>query len=561
MLTPVNIQSKPGIKRDGTKFEGPNYVDGQWCRFQRGLPRKIGGYRQISNFANGIIRQFHTQALNNFVYTHMGYGNGIQVMTIDTLGNASAPTDRTPTGFAGGDNYMWSLDAMNDGAGGGAVIIGVATDTADDISSGDAKTVYIGNIYGTSQLTAIPTVSTSGGVCVLHPYLFLYGTNGYVQWSDANDPTNFATGDAGDAFISSSKVVKGLPLRGGGQNPAGLFWTLDSVIRASYTGGTDIFSFDTISSSSSILSANSVIEYDGVYYWCGIDRFLLYNGVVREVPNDMNINYFFDGLNTQQSNKVFAYKVPRYGEIWWCYPRGTATECTHAVIYNVRENTWYDTELPNAGRSAGIYAQVFNSPIMAGVVPVPPAEGSLRVTEQYYGDPATSPTLDLDFTSSSYVAESYLNAGFRITEDGNQRVTDTGYDSYKIWRQEVGSDEIDGTSLNAIESYFETGDISNLLAERPVSAAIRVAIIEPDFVQSGDMSVQITGRINARAPEVFSEVRFFPAVANTPEEQVVFFKEQRRELRFKFTSNTVGGDYQMGEVIAHIESTDHRYQS
>ena len=534
MLTPVNIQSKPGIKRDGTKFEGANYVDGQWVRFQRGLPRKIGGYRQISNFSNGIIRQFHTQALNNFVYTHMGYGDGLQTMTIDTLGNASAPTDRTPAGYAGGANYMWSFDAMNDGAGGGSVIIGVSTDTADDISSAVAKQVYIGNIYGSSPLTAIAGITASGGICVLHPYLFVFGTNGYVQWSDANDPTNFTTGDAGDAFISASKVVKGLPLRGGGQSPAGLFWTLDSVIRASYTGGTDVFSFDTISSSSSILSANSVIEYDGIYYWCGIDRFLLYNGVVREVPNELNINYFFDGLNTEQSNKVFAYKVPRYGEIWWCYPRGTATECTHAVVYNVRENTWYDTQLPNLGRSAGIYAQVFNSPVMAGVDPVPQTDGAFRITEA---------------------------SDLRITEDGNQRIVDNGPVQYKIWRHEVGSDEIDGVSINAIESYFETGDISMLLAEKPASAAIRVAIIEPDFVQSGDMSVQITGRINARSPEVTSEVRFFPAVANTPEEQVVFFKEQRRELRFKFVSNTVGGDYQMGEVIAHIESTDHRYQS
>jgi hypothetical protein len=260
----------------------------------------------------------------------------------------------------------------------------------------------------------------------------------------------------------------------------------------------------------------------------------MYNGVVREVPNELNINYFFDGLNTEQSNKVFAYKVPRYGEIWWCYPRGTATECTHAVIYNVRENNWYDTELPNAGRSAGIYAQVFHSPIMAGIDPVPQAEGAFRITEA---------------------------SDLRITEAGNQRVVDNGPTQYKIWRHEVGSDEIDGTSINAIESYFETGDISMLLAERPASTAIRVAIIEPDFVQSGNMSVQITGRINARSPEVSSEVRFFPAVANTPEEQVVFFKEQRRELRFKFSSNTVGGDYQMGEVIAHIESTDHRYQS
>ena len=37
----VQIKSLPGIKRDGTKFEGDQYVDGQWVRFQRGLPRKI----------------------------------------------------------------------------------------------------------------------------------------------------------------------------------------------------------------------------------------------------------------------------------------------------------------------------------------------------------------------------------------------------------------------------------------------------------------------------------------------------------------------------------------
>jgi hypothetical protein len=534
MLIPVNIQSKPGIKRDGTKFEGANYVDGQWCRFQRGLPRKMGGYRQISNFALGLIRQFHTQASNNFVYTHMGHGDGLQVMTLDSLGNASAPLDRTPLGYSGGANYMWSFDAMNDGAGGGSVIIGVSTNTALDISSSAEKQVYIGNIYATTPLTAISGIVASGGVCVLHPYLFVFGTNGYIRWSDANDPTNFATGDAGDAFIASSKVVKGLPLRGGGQSPAGLFWTLDSVIRASYTGGTDVFSFDTISASSSILSVNSVIEYDGVYFWCGIDRFLMYNGVVREVPNELNINYFFDGLNQEQSNKVFAYKVPRYGEIWWCYPRGTATECTHAVIYNVRENTWYDTELPNGGRSAGIYAQVFHSPIMAGVSPIFPGDGENRITEI---------------------------SDFRITEIDDQRVTDSGAISYKIWRHEIGTDQIDGPSINAVLSYFETGDISMMTSEKPTSAAIRVSMVEPDFVQSGDMTLQITGRINARAPEVNSEIKFFPATATTPEEQQVFFKEQRRELRFKFGSNTIGGNYQMGEVIAHIESTDHRYQS
>jgi hypothetical protein len=534
MLIPINVRSDPGIKRDGTKFEGNAYVDGQWVRFQRGLPRKIGGYRRVTNYINGIVRQFHTQALNNFVYTHVGHSLGVQRFTLDVNGNPSSPIDRSPAGYTENEQMMWMFDAMFDGAGSGTVLIAHGTETANDISSGTNLPAYIGDLYGTGQLTQIPTGGVCGGIVVLHPYLFMYCKNGYIKWSDANDPTNFTTGDAGDAFIASSKIIKGMTLRGGGNNPAGLFWTLDSVIRAYYTGGDDVFAFDTITASSSILSANSVIEHDGIYFWVGLDRFLLYNGVVREIENNMNINYFFEGLNYAAGNKVFAFKVPRFGEIWWCYPRGEATECTHAVIYNYRENTWYDCELPNGGRSAGIYAQVFQSPLLAGNVPILPPTGDERITEG--GDD-------------------------RITEDGAFRITDTGYDQYKIWRHETGVNEIDGTQVNAIESYFETGDISLLVADQPKNAAIRVEMIEPDFVQSGDMQVYVTGRINARAPEVNGPIRSFPDQPSEVYEQQVFLKEQRREMRFRFTSNTVDGDYQMGQVIAHIEQGDGRYQS
>ena len=530
----VQIRSQPGIKRDGTRFEGDNYVDGQWVRFQRGLPRKMGGYRQINNFIDGIVRQFHTQALGGFVYTHVGHENGIQGFTIDINGNTSAPYDRTPAGFTANDNYNWMFDAMFDGAGSGEVVIAHATETLNDISSGTNLPAYIGDIYGTSPLTQIPTPGVCGGIVVLHPYLFMYCKNGFLKWSDANDPTNFTTGDAGDAFIASSKIVKGLPLRGGGQSPAGLFWTLDSLIRCTYVGGAAVFNFDTVTASSSILAANSVIEYDGIYFWIGLDRFLMYNGVVREVENNLNINYFFENLNWQYANKVFAYKVPRFGEIWWCYPRGTATECTHAVIYNIRENTWYDTELPNGGRSAGIYAQVFRSPLLAGIEPILPPDSDERITEA---------------------------SDNRITEDGDFRITDTGFNRYKIWRHEYGVNEVDGPSVNAVLSYFETADISLMMSDQPRSRGITVKMIEPDFVQSGDMSVQVTGRINARAPEVTSEPRVFPDQPSEVYQQQVFFKEQRREMRFRFSSNTIGGDYQMGQILAHITVSDGRYQS
>jgi hypothetical protein len=253
----------------------------------------------------------------------------------------------------------------------------------------------------------------------------------------------------------------------------------------------------------------------------------MFNGVVREIPNNLNINYFFDGLNRNATQKVFAYKVPRYGEIWWCYPRGDATECTHAVIFNIKEGTWYDTELPNGGRSAGEFSPVYAAPLLTGVqlsdfVP------NVRITE---------------------------NDDIRITEDGNSRAIQPE-EGFKVWQHESGSNEIDGQNITAVPSFFETADMSFLVGGNPQSKWIRVEMIEPDFVQSENMTVQLTGRTNAKAGEVAGPERIIYATPSDPYEQVVWFKEERRELRFKFTSNTINGDYQMGQVIAHIEPAD-----
>ena len=81
-------------------------------------------------------------------------------------------------------------------------------------------------------------------------------------------------------------------------------------------------------------------------------------------------------------------------------------------------------------------------------------------------------------------------------------------------------------------------------------------MIEPDFIQSGDMVVTVTGRANARAPEVYGAPVTFADEPTTPYGQVVVLREQRRELRARFESNVVGGDYQMGQIIAHIETGD-----
>lgn len=498
----IQLRSKAGIKRDGTIFEGDYYVDGQWVRFQRELPRKIGGYRSIQKYLTQISRGFGTFTQNGNSYCHSGGTSTLERFIIDQTKNSSVVSDRTPSTLVDSDNNRWMFQYQYDSSALETSIIAHVAPNAEFIDNDQGGQIFIGDVVGTAALTEVTLpagANATGGIVSAHPYLMYYGTGGIVGWSVAGKPDDLTGSGSGIARPWGQKIIKGFPLRSGGAGPSALLIAYDAVIRATFTGGTTVWQFDTIASDTSILSADSAIDYDGVIFWAGVDRFLMFNGVVREVPNTLNVNWFFDNLSLAQRAKVFCFKVPRYGEIWWCYPRGNATECNAAVIYNVRENTWYDTMLPLDGRSAGVFSNNFAAPILTGA--------------------------DLDLA-------------------GN-----------KVWIHEQGADMIDGQQIQPVESYFETADMS-LLVTKGVNSAIKIAMIEPDFVQSGEMTVNVSGRANARSKEIVGTTFTFPDVPTEPHQQVVMLKEQRRELRVKFTSNTIGGDYQMGQIVAHVEDGD-----
>ena len=353
-------------------------------------------------------------------------------------------------------------------------------------------------------------LAVSGGCVVLHPYLFIYGNNGLIQNCSAGDFANWVSPDANANNVATGKIVKGLPIRGGSTSPSGLFWAADALIRVSFqptsSGGQNYYwTYDLVSSQTSIMSSSSVIEYDGIYYWAGVDRFLMYGGQVQEIPNSLNQNYFFDNVNLSQRQKVWATKVPRYGEIWWFYPKGSATECTDAIIYNVREKTWYDAgQAFGARRSAGVFSEVFPKPIWAG-----------------------------NELSSSNTAT--------------------------LWQHETGYDSINLTNVTAIQSYFETnsvGIMGGLVGSQQQPGDnmwTRLERIEPDFVQTGTMSVVVTGEGYADDTTVASDPYYF-----NPTTLKIDMREQRREMRLRFESNVAGGTYQMGRVLLSLTTGDVR---
>ena len=773
-LTPILIRSKPGIKRDGTLLDSEYYVDGQWVRFQRQLPRKIRGYTTTNRFSTQITRSMKTFALDEYTYIFLGAPTLLEYLSMDLAGNTTVILNRTPTTLTQNDLNLWQFDIITDSINIPPVNLAITqvAPNGKSITSTKEGQLFYGSITDTS-LSGTPLteftwalssqyLSASGGLVALFPYLVVFGNAGSVAWSAPNRPTRFnsfefaaasgvlttasspqgafyvlvaatqtlifagdliafsasdsapyygvsnvgtvsssavtltagisaaylagssifqsvnypaitlavavnigatsflvfedraeffnafpnarlffdgvagevtfvsaiydsvatrtivtttaftaaqgiglalnrlenlgyilsqstvanatmftSIGPAGSAFpaglrvtfglytnpfsvvasatttlvpaitlvnpllapvpsgtqvylqgsttavstgagnarVASQKIVQGVALRGGaGNSPSALLWSIDALLRMTFVGGEQVFQFDTISPASSILAANSVIEFDGVYYWIGSDRFLIFNGVVRELPNDLNINWFFDNLNRAWANRVFAFKVPRYSEIWWCFPFGDSQECNYAIIYNIRENTWYDTKLPGSGRSAGEFMSTFGKPLLAGV--------------------------DL-LTTTTKVNQTLPLPPIVTTTSG-----------YRLWQHEVGVDEIDGTQVYPVESYFETAPFSLITQPQGKLKSLRIALVEPDFVQSGTMEMTIVGQANARAGIVTSNLRAFPETITVSSDQVVMTKDERRILRFRFRSNVFGGDYQLGKIVAHVEETD-----
>ena len=815
------LDTKPGIQRDGTVFDMMFYTDGQWVRFQRGRPRKILGYRAMSNQLTGPSRGIWVNPQNSFSSIFSGYNNGLQVLTIDNNGVGAGVSDFTLSNFTASDLNLWQMDgfydvggsgvqslvahpgqnlqsinnsvntpiligdingttmsqvgvftlsmilnstvniarsststligagqtvsgtgipasttvvssnlvapnldsvavtgvagqcscAATDGlfvgqtvkisgaltgtalgltsgityyiiatnytttfqlsttSGGGGVVTVAGTTTGLVFTLGQFQRVVISNAAtatsGATDITFNNNISVSGGIVSLHPYLFAYGNNGLIQNCAAGDTNDWVSADANATNVASGKIVQGLPVRGGSNAPSGLFWSLDSLIRVSFIGGTgtppQYWRYDIITSQSSILSSQSAIEYDGVYYWCGVDRFLLYNGVVKEIPNSMNQNYFFDNLNYDQRQKVWVTKVPRYGEIWWYYPRGDATECTDAIIYNVRENTWYDAgQARGAQRSAGYFSQVFAYPVAAdwhqsvtetvftgtfveltgstmlysdtyyplatlrqvvsgsgiplgatvsaittsNIKTVGAITGGIGYVNNTYtnvtltggvgagakativvaGTSVTSVTVTArgaayivgDVLSATAASLGGTGAGFSIPVTAiyaqaiqmSAAATGTGTVSVtfslppnliEIFQNEIGTDEISGQNVKAISSYFETNDLGWVSGgpSQPASEGtnrwLRLERVEPNFIQSGEMSLIVTGPAFAQGPDKVSDPYVFDA--NTGK---IDMREQRRELRIRFTSDVAGGDYQLGKVLLSAEIGDVR---
>jgi len=499
--TPQPLTFKPGIQRDGTRLTAMGrHIDGQWTRFVNGRPRKMKGYRELTAASDGIPRSFESLFKGGTHYLHIGSNTNLRQLTFDASGIVSStPQIRTPSAYTMQGDELWQFGTAYDPiTANSAAIVAHPGRNLNDISSSVKTSVYMGGATDTAQLTALSGLQqVSGGICVVHPYLTIFGSDGYFGWSapnSFNDQTTLSGG--GEAYITSQKLVRGFPIRGG-NGPAGLYWSLDAVIRTGFIGGTATWSFDHVARGITVISSRCMaMGRNDTAYWPGTDCFYQYDGNVTELPNSYCSDWFYDNINMSARQKCFSYTNSRFGEIWFCFPYGTATECSHAAIYNYRTGEWYDTALPNGGRSGALQPGSYGSPLMGGVEAV------------------------------------------------------SG--SYRIWEHESGNDEVRGSTTVAIRSFIESSDVTMTTGQQPQNRTISCVAVEADTKQIGTMSLTVTGNANARSADVDAPAITFSPGPVDETQQILRPKVERRQMRFRWESNVAGGYYELGLPIAHL---------
>lgn len=151
-----------------------------------------------------------------------------------------------------------------------------------------------------------------------------------------------------------------------------------------------------------------------------------------------------------------------------------------------------------------------------------------------------------------------VGEGFSCNNGASGTVT-AFRNTFSLFTHENGYDAVIGDDQTAIESSFTTCDFGaptggpQLNAVMGADVNTRIKRLEPDFVMKGSMTMQVLSRQFAQSAENNGKLYTFE-----PNTDKIDLREQAREFRLKFSSNSLGGFYEGGKTLVHLEPGDAR---
>lgn len=203
-----------------------------------------------------------------------------------------------------------------------------------------------------------------------------------VKWSnialydavpDSWDPSD-TTKSAGENTIAEiqTDILDGLTLRN-----SFIIYATDQAWNMEYTTGPEVFQFYKLFGDRGIVSANCVVEVDGMHYVLDDDDIYMHDGVSppKSICDKRVRTHIFRNMDLTKAEKFFVYHERATSEIWFCFNSknsdlkwlgASCTYCNYAAVYNYSEDTWTFHDLPNVSGMSAVGWQITTTYDTAG---------------------------------------------------------------------------------------------------------------------------------------------------------------------------------------------------
>ena len=180
-----------------------------------------------------------------------------------------------------------------------------------------------------------------------------------IRWSDAI-PEGAATNGA-NTWVTSSTASEAAETTLGGTkghllNAVQLgneliIYKEDSVYSLNYVGGSFTFNIREKFKDTGLFARDAVVDLgDGRHVLMSTNDVVAHNGnQLTSVIDDKMKTLLFSEIDTTNFHRTFLAHNKIQNEVWICYPKTNATNGfpDRALIWNYRDNTWTQRELPN----------------------------------------------------------------------------------------------------------------------------------------------------------------------------------------------------------------------
>ena len=171
-----------------------------------------------------------------------------------------------------------------------------------------------------------------------------------VTWSDAAEPGTLpnewiptAANQAGDVILAETAgpIIDAAPLRG-----QLMIYKAAAVHMGQFIGGQFVYSFRRLFGVG-VIARNCIVAWRNQHLFVGSGDILVTDGTNLTSCIDNRIrDYFFNTLNPDQYQNIFAVHNPFHNEILIFYATGTDEQNNSCVTFDYVENTWGVRDVP-----------------------------------------------------------------------------------------------------------------------------------------------------------------------------------------------------------------------